>query len=300
MTRFPWIGGALRACAFAGAVATAAASHAQPLSFPPPQLAGYDEILNNGARELTTFRFARHNRVFILDFPSLAEQGATFNRASAFVERQLAPHDRVLSEAEMGGYLHALHKTPETLSYGNNFSAGNLVLFFNLAEDKDVALNSAERALLDLLLAQRVLFKRTGFYQASDPGSVVLSIPKVGAAPSSAQAVTAQIRSSILRHELSHAEYYVNERYAEFCRTFWREALSDAQRNAFREFLARSTYDTGLEEVVINEWQAYLVHTPDKAAFRGEMVGMTDEALDQMRENFRKQSAANGVVLSLF
>ncbi len=269
------------------------------MSFPPPRVAGYNDILANGGRDTSTFRFSRHNRVFILDFGSLAAQGATFNRVSAFTERQLAPHDRALSDEELGRYLEALHKTPETLSYGNNFSLGNLVHFFNVAEDKDIALNTSEHALLKLLVGEQLIFKRTGFYQAADSSAVVLSIPKTGSAPSSGPAVTQQIRSSILRHELSHAEYYLNARYAEFCRAYWREALSDEQRNAFREFLARSTYDTDLEEVVVNEWQAYLMHTPDKAAFRGEMVGMSDEALEQMREQFRKQSTANGVALSL-
>ena len=281
----------LAACLFAVCV--------QAQEFPVPKLANYKDILDNAERDVGIFRFSRQGRVLIIDFPSLMQQGATFNRVSAFIERQHAPHDRVLREDEFGRYLEALGKTQETLSYGNNFTVGNLVVFFNLADDQGVPLNGYERALLQLLTAQKLVAKRTGFYQASDPSAVVLSIPKVGAAPAGAQAVNTQIRSSIFRHELSHAEYYVNERYAEFCRAFWREALNDDQRKGFREFFARSTYDTDIEEVVINEWQAYLMHTPDKAAFRAAMVGMQDEELEQLRQSFAKQSAANGVTLSL-
>jgi hypothetical protein len=276
-----------------------AAAWAQEPSFPAPRVASYNEILNNGERDLSTYRFSRHNRVLIIDFPTLAQQGATFNRISAFIERQQAPRDRVLTDAELTRYLEALGRSPETLSYGNNFTVGNLVLFFNVADDRGVDLNTFERALLKLLVDQQMVFKRTGFYQATEVDSVVLSIPKTGAAPSAAQAVTRDIRNSILRHELSHAEFYVNARYAEFCRAFWREGLTEEQRNGFREFFARSTYDTSLEEVVINEWQAYLVHTPDKAAFRGAMVRMSDQDLDRLRDAFKKHSAAAGVTVSL-
>jgi hypothetical protein len=276
-------------------------SPAQEFSFPAPRVATYNEILNNSGKDVATFRYSRNSRVFIFDFPSLAQQAATFNRLSAFIVRQRAPHDRVLTEDEFPRYLEALGKTPETLSYGNNFTLGNLLVFFNIADDKGVPLNLSERALLSFLTRERLILRRTGFYQPREAEpAVLLSIPGIGPAPASAVAVTSQIRASILRHELSHAEYYVNGRYADFCQWFWREGMKEEQRNAFREFFAKSTYDTSIEDVVISEWQAYLIHTPDKAAFNAAMVGMKEDELDQIRSAFKQQLQGAGIALTLF
>lgn len=276
-----------------------AQSFAQSFEFPAPRTATFEEVLMNLERNVGAFRFSRQARVLILDFPKLSQQGAAFNRVSVLIERQRAPHDRVQSDQEMEGYLQSVGKTQETLSYGNNFTVGNLVVFFNRAEDQGVPLNEYERAVLGLLTRLQLVIKRTGFFQANDPGTVVLSIPQVGAAPSGTQAVTLPIRTAILRHELSHAEFYLNTAYADFCRAFWRDGLNDEQRAGFRNFFAHSTYDANLEEVVINEWQAYFVHTDDRTAFRGSMVGIPDEELDRLRGEFKKQSAAAGVVLGL-
>ena len=274
-------------------------SIAQAFDFPALRTATFEEILMNLERNAGAFRFSRQPRVLILDFPKLSQQGGAFNRVSVLIERQRAPHDRVLSDQEMEGYLNSVSKSQETLSYGNNFTVGNLVVFFNRAEDQGVPLNEYERAVLGLLTRQQLVIRRTGFYQAKDPDAVVLSIPQVGAAPSGTQAVTLPIRTAILRHELSHAEFALNSAYAEFCRAFWRDALNDEQRAGFRDFFAHSTYDTNLEEVVINEWQAYFVHTEDRTAFRGSMVGIPEEELDRLRGDFKKQSAAAGIMLSV-
>jgi hypothetical protein len=287
------------AAAFLVAALLAGVARAQPIEFPAPRSATFEEILMNLERNITTFRFARQQRVLIIDFPKLSQQGAAFNRVSAFIERQRAPHDRVLSEQEFETYLQSVGKTQETLSYGNNFTIGNLVVFFNLADDRGVPLNEYERAVLGLLTRLQLVVKRTGFYQAKDPDAVVLSVPQVGAAPAGTQDVTLSIRTSILSHELSHAEFYTNGLYAEFCRYFWRQVLNDEQRKGFRDFFERSTYDANLEDVVINEWQAYFVHTNERAAFRGSLVGIPEEELERLRGEFKKQSAAAGVVLGL-
>ena len=46
--------------------------------------------------------------------------------------------------------------------------------------------------------------------------------------------------------------------------------LTDAQRAGFRRFLGSEGYDTANEDLMLNEAQAYLVHTPDPRYFLPE------------------------------
>ena len=68
--------------------------------------------------------------------------------------------------------------------------------------------------------------------------------------------------------------------------SFGREILTAAERAGFRNFLAREGYDTGIGDLVINETQAYLMHTTDKHFFSAQAVGITEERLGMLRGLF--------------
>lgn len=63
--------------------------------------------------------------------------------------------------------------------------------------------------------------------------------------------------AAVLRHELSHAEFFVNPAYREYCLRAW-NALSNHQRQIFTEELARLGYDTSNTRLLANEFQAFL------------------------------------------
>jgi hypothetical protein len=74
-------------------------------------------------------------------------------------------------------------------------------------------------------------------------------------------------RTAILHHELAHGEYFTNAVYASYVATIWHEVMTPDERAAFRTYLGTEGYDTAIEDLMINEMQAYLMHTPDVRFF---------------------------------
>lgn len=251
----------------------------------------HQQILDARSPALQVFDYSGRQPVFIFDFPTLAEQGHTFNRMVALVERIGLARARVLNDAELAEFIRTTGKTEYTFAYGNDFLVSELVVFFNLAEHNNIALNEDEQRLRSFLFGQGLIRERYGFLQARQPNAVILSIPQEkrgGGEPP----VDAAARRTILTHELSHAEYYTNPDYRAWCRKFWQETLTERQRQKLRAFLARSGYDPANEELMINEAQAYLSFTPDPRAFSAKRAGLTDKELENLRQTFRSGAPA--------
>lgn len=271
-----------------GFLAFAALARAETL---PVSAGDYRQILDAQSPALQIFDYSGQQPVFILDFPTLAEQGRTFNRIVALVERIGLSRARVLDDAELAEFIRATGKTEYTFAYGNDFLVSELAVFFNLAEHNSVALNEDERRLRSLLFERGLIRERYGFLQAVRPNAVILSIPQQrqgGDEPP----VDAGARRTILTHELAHAEYYTNPDYRAWCRKFWQETLTERQREKLRAFLARSGYDPSNEALMINEAQAYLSFTPDPRAFSAKLSGLTDKELEGLRQSFRAGAPA--------
>ncbi len=254
---------------------------------PPVVPAGFAELLANKANGLTLFEYEGRPAIVIFDFPTLAEQGRMFNRLVTLIERIGAPRERVLTNDELAAYIRSVGKTEATLAYGNDFLVGEMVVFFNLAEIGDIKLNREELALRQFLLDRKMMVLRNGFYQAATPRAVILSLPQQGAGGPGSPPVSELARRTILSHEVAHGEFYTNPGYANFCRQFWRETMTDKQRTAFRKFLASNSYNPENEEMMINEGQAYLMYTPDPRAFSPKLVGLADNEVAELRKKFR-------------
>jgi hypothetical protein len=94
------------------------------------------------------------------------------------------------------------------------------------------------------------------------------------------------MRSAILRHELSHGEFFSNPQYAEYVHNFWLNQLTGEERGAVRAFLGRNDYDVREETIMFNEMQAYLMFTQDPTFFTSDKVGMTPARLAELRKRF--------------
>jgi hypothetical protein len=213
-------------------------------------------------------------RILVLDFPTLAQQGRMLNRMAAFIEKRGQPRDRLLDDAELDALTRRDGNTPDTFYYGHNYRPSDLRRFFALAARDGVQLNADE-----LLL--RALLEQENWLQDGAEGAL-LSLPRAGADA----LMDASARLTILRHELSHGEYFTNAAYAEFVRRFWLVDLTEGQRAAFRRHLAAEDYDPDNEDLMINEMQAYLMHTPDRRFFHAALVGITESELDRLRARF--------------
>jgi hypothetical protein len=232
------------------------------------------EISGRVPTALTVYRFADNPAILVLDFASLHEQGKMLNRVAAFVEKARLPHDRVLTDVELNAAIQAKGDTVETFYFGHDYAAASLARFFALADAARIELDPLEEKLSALL-------RQEGWF-AADVAAGLISLPAVGSDPR----ITPAARAVILRHELSHGEFFSSPAYAEYVRRFWMTELTGEERGSVRGFLGREDYDVREEELMYNEMQAYLMFTRDPTFFAPDMVGMTPDRLAALQGRF--------------
>jgi hypothetical protein len=231
-------------------------------------------ILAAHPASLQVFRFDADPHVLVLSFPSLHEQGRMLDRLGAFVEKAGLPHDRVLDEADLQAAIRLSGDTEDTYYYGHDYRAADMARFFALADRDGIVLHPEEETLRRLLTQDGMLV----------PGAVgaLISIPPESQTPP----IDAAARATILHHELSHGAYFTDPAYAAYAKDFWQNVLTEAQRAGFRRFLGSEGYDETNEDLMLNETQAYLVHTPDPRYFRPDYAGLSDTEAARLRDIF--------------
>jgi hypothetical protein len=127
----------------------------------------------------------------------------------------------------------------------------------------------------------RALLRQEGWLTPGVAAGLI-SLPAVGSDPR----ITATARAAILRHELSHGEFFSNPAYAAYVHGFWLTELTPDERAGVRAFLAKDDYDVGVEELMYNEMQAYLMFTRDPEFFTPELAGLTRERLADLQARF--------------
>lgn len=269
------------------AVLMACGAHAQSYLQQLPQL-DEEEIAARRAPGFDAYRLRGNNRTVVLDFPSLREQGLAFGRIVLFIERDGAPRNRVLSMAEADAWLSRNGHRLYTLTYGNNFRTEELARFFNAVRRQGDRLTPDEKFLHDWLLRVQLL-RADGRDLASAADAVVITVPQPsrvdGCVPCT---VLTEHRAAILSHELAHARFATSEAYQSRVLRFWAREMSDATRVRFTEFLRRRGYDAGNDELLANEMQAFLMHTPHAAMFSAKEVGLTEDELADLRKRFNE------------
>lgn len=240
-----------------------------PPRFAPP-LASEAEILADQPDHLAVYRFVLQPAVVVLQFPSLGAQALTLNRAAALLEKDGFARDRVLPWAELDARIVAAGGTPETFYYGHDYRAADLVRFLRLATDLD----EQEQALQSLV-------QKLGWHEQGAAGALISLVRQ-----SSAPDLDPTARATILRHELSHGVYFTDSAYAAYCQRFWSDVLTGEERAKFTAFLGREGYDTALSDLIVNETQAYLVHTLDKRFFNASEVGVSGARAAELRRIF--------------
>ncbi len=210
----------------------------------------------------------------MLDFPNLTAQGQAFNRMAAFIEKRGQSHDHVLDDSELADAIRADNSTVETYYYGHDYRAADIRRFYATVDSQRLKLWQPELEL-------RALLTREGFL-AGDANKAVISIPRKGSDPF----VDASGRESLLRHELSHGEYFTNPTFATYVHTFWSSRMTEADRSTFRGFLNRQGYDPENEDLMANETQAHLMNTTDKRYFNASACGLPVARLAELRAAF--------------
>lgn len=268
------------AAAAPGAV-PAPAPMPEPVALPAPsRLAALPPLMEEVAiaahrdDQPRLIRYAGNPAIFVLDYPTLAAQGAALNRVAALVEKAGLPRDRVLTEAEMAAAIARSGDSAATFYFGHNYRGADLARFFALAERDGLALSAAEAWLRAQFLLAR------GLVPAGQE-IVLLSLAAPGPEMDEAG------RATILRHELSHGRFGTDAAYAGHVRRVWTERFAEPDRSAIRAFLGREGYDTGIETLMIDEAQAYLLHTPDPRFFTAAHLGLAAAELERLRALMR-------------
>lgn len=248
------------------------------------------QIVDHKSEKLTVWNLKKNPSIYVFDFPNLTLQGKTFNRITYFTEQAVfsSGYPKVNTNEEMQEYFESVKRTQANFAYGHDIQVNELVQFFNLIDKDKIDIYPEEIALRDFLIETGLMRSWRGFYQAIEPTTVILSIPQRQDKKADEPAVSDAARRAVFRHELSHGEYFTNDYYANYCRKFWNESLNDKQRKLFTDFLSAHNYNMNNADLMVNEMQAYLMHTMDSNSFSAAKLGVSDAELNDLRKMFRQ------------
>ncbi|WP_434663057.1 hypothetical protein P5W99_22605 [Paraburkholderia sp. A3BS-1L] len=241
-------------------LASAFAPNPEVVRLPLAQLAG---ALPPGPT-LRLYAITDQPGLYVMHAPSLAAQGAMFSRVVALIERRDMPHDRVVSMSAVAANARRFGEDPAGLTAGNNFSAAQIAQFFEVAQRQRASLTEGERALQALLTQWGLIHREAGeggtAWRAASSRDFLVTIPGMGKGPAG-EVIDAEVRAAIMSHELGHWRFFSDAAYAHACRAFWWHQLTYTEREALTGELAGMGYDPS-DRIVIDEMQAYLLHTP--------------------------------------
>ncbi len=263
----------------------------EPIATAQPTGASLEELLAGRSKDWRVARLALNPNILVVEFPDLTSQGQAMNRLAALLEKNKAPRDRVLTDEALARFIQQTGDTPETFYFGHDYPNEALARFFTLAVNQQVRLNEQELRLGNLLLFSNMLREdQDSLRPTPGPRQAVVSFTALQADDPRTpvdETVDAIRREAILRHELSHGEFFTNAAYREHSWRFW-QSLSDEDRLLFRAFLTTQDYDPTNEELMVNEAQAFLMHTPDPRAFSARLFGVPEARLQAWRAKFRE------------
>ena len=243
-------------------------------------------------------RFKANPAIVVIEYPNLHEQGLAMNRLAAMFEKRTARRDRVPSDAELADLMRRSGDSVASFYQGHDYPAAKVARFFSLVEAQRLPLNAHEQQLRSLMLEVGFMTQiAAGTYRAAGQQAVVSFTgvqPDDPLTPAD-ERIDALRREAVLRHELSHGEFFTNATYRAYCVDFWRQTLREGERRLFTTYLKGLDYNPADEELMANETQALLMHTPDARAFNAQSLGVSESTLTQWRSRFRAGEAAGAV-----
>lgn len=219
--------------------------------FPVPLSEGMSAVLSRPMEEwrhpdFEIFSWVRFSDILIWDCRDYEVQNRFFRRLSYYVEKK-GFRGTLLTNRELEGR-HGWN--------AHDYRAGDLADFFNLARETDFILYKEEMLMLEILQESDILYEDTdGVLQANNGAIISISRESIDI-----------LRTRFLVHEASHGLYFTTPEYRDYVLSLW-EGLHDEDRELWRFFLGWYGYDPSDEDLMINEFQAYLVQQKsDQAA----------------------------------
>ncbi|MBF0142323.1 MAG: hypothetical protein HQL57_08180 [Magnetococcales bacterium] len=253
------------------------------------------ELYRIRSGESRVYHLEENSRVLVFDFADLAEQGAALNRLATFLEKR---GGELLDDAGLAARILADGVDPNHYYLGHDYRIADVARFFNTARDRGITLNSSERDLLSKLLASAFLVADFRGLVAREHELVLIGVSQARASEDGRHTDMNE-RTLTLRHELSHGEFLTNPDFRQYCREFWM-GLRPAEREIFREELARLGYDPENEELMVNEMQAFLWEPLAGAFLQARLRKNGSEDLAGLRRRFLSGLAAGPRPLTAF
>ena len=123
----------------------------------------------------------------------------------------LVPRDRVFSDTELADHIARVGGNADLFYVGHNYRLRTVARFFSLAMGS-VALNVSELRFRSALVRLGMIHLDSGVYQTDRPDKALIAVPQLQAG-NRAFAFDGGLREAILRHELSHGEFYTRAEY---------------------------------------------------------------------------------------
>jgi hypothetical protein len=245
-------------------------------------------LLNNQSPDWLVGTLDGNADVVAVRFPSLTEQARAMNRLAAFAEKASAPRDRVLNDTELSAVIAREGDSPETFYLGHDYRITKIVHFFNQVQRQQLVLQPQEQRLAATLVDAGYI-KKSVSYEAVAETKALITVSRMTPSDFQLLKLAANDRvlsAAVLEHEISHGEFLTRPSYHQQCWLFWQSVLTENERTKWRVLLKDMGYDSGNEELLVNEMQALLMHTPDARFFSAAHLSVSDQELARQRVRF--------------
>ena len=216
---------------------------AEPVSKDPRSILSYPvESWRNSRYEV--YRWDIFPEILIFDTLNYDIQDRLLKRLAFFVEKagfrgRLAPDDEI---AELHGW------------NAHDYRAEDLAAFFEAARESNFPLLQEERELQAILLSAGVI-RRNSHMQIIPGRGAIISISR------ESDKTDRALRPRFMTHEGFHGIYFIDGDFRNFARQRWNAFPSFAKRFLI-SFFDFQAYDTGDNELVINEFMAHVLQQP--------------------------------------
>ena len=241
------------------------------------------ELYEVRTEENRVYRLAENPRLLVFDFADLVAQGDALNRMAAFLEKR-GGNGRVLDDVQLASRIAAEGREPSQFYLGHDYRLTSAAHFFNVARSQGIVLNTGEQEVLSTLLASGLLVSGPQGLAVREDNTAFISVSQARA-QSNEHHTNLDDRTILLRHELSHGEFFTNLAYRDYCHDFW-EGLTPEEREIFRQELALLGYEPTDEELMINEMQAYLWEPAVAGFLQARLIKQGSQDLAGFRQRF--------------
>ena len=246
------------------------------------------ELLSSKSKDWLMGTLNSNADVVVISFPKLLEQGMAMNRLAAYIEKASAPRDRVLNDVELGVIIAHAGDSPETFYLGHDYRISDIARFFNQAQQQQLILKIQEQRLLATLIETGYI-QKLAHYEATAEAKALITVSHLTTEDLSLLNFASNERvlsAAILAHEISHGEFLTRALYREQSWRFWKKVLTENERTKWKVLLKGLDYDPGNEELLVNEMQALLMHTPDSSVFNAAHLLISNQELAKQRVRF--------------